>query len=433
MKLKIDLSAIIQYILIYLMFVCNNSVLYQYLFNDNKKMYIVVAGIIDLIGIFIIFYKRKRYYNFSVAIYIICMVLFFLLNFIRWNEIGGVYLMQLLGEVLLTYTAFAFSKQNFLKRYIKLVCCFSAISLIFYAIQLINPSILEKVLIHYMSNYGFTEWNGYESVFYKNHAWGMIIYGFRYGEISRNLGVFTEPGNYQVVLNSALYLLLFFQNDVGLNKREYARTFLVLVVTIITCGSTSGYMISGTMLIAWGISHSKNEFNKILKKRVAITAFIGATCLGLQFFFFREVSFIYKNFVVKILNDKGNVDVNTGTGYWRMLTLNGDIEMMKNHPFGYGISNQLAYKASISKGATGAALFNFGAQFGIIALLFLITWMMLPVIKCKKISIASKVVFAFFFIDVGIAQTLVVFPAIVIISLFISNENKKLPQSDCAG
>ena len=77
-------------------------------------------------------------------------------------------------------------------------------------------------------------------------AYEGILYLFRYShQEGRNNSIFFEPGAYQGFLNAGLFMLLFLKTDFTVKKKWVY--IGVLLTTLVTTGSTTGYLIFAVM------------------------------------------------------------------------------------------------------------------------------------------------------------------------------------------
>ncbi len=69
--------------------------------------------------------------------------------------------------------------------------------------------------------------------------------------LHRNAGIFLEPGIHQIPLNIALYYMFSdTKNRCGFKKKNYYIAVVILIVTILTTRSTTGYLSLGLILLA---------------------------------------------------------------------------------------------------------------------------------------------------------------------------------------
>lgn len=140
------------------------------------------------------------------------------------------------------FCAAVISPERFKQKYINVMLFFAAVSLVGYAIGLINPSFALR----------FPVTIGEDSVDYYNAGIYVFMQAKGYGSLvlsKRNAGICWEPGCYQVFLNIALMFLLNEQQKKP--QRLFFLKFVLLLATIITTVSTTGFAIMGLLLVLY--------------------------------------------------------------------------------------------------------------------------------------------------------------------------------------
>lgn len=149
-------------------------------------------------------------------------------------------------NVLTVWVAYMLDRNRALNLFVIIITVLAAISLAFYFITLLVGKDAVSVLFTYCS------WGRghYVNLFYS------------FSSNDRNCGIFYEPGIYQIVLNSALYILLFARESIQLNDKMYNLSMAVLAVTVITSGSTTGYLNLAFILVGMMLMKRKSEIEK---------------------------------------------------------------------------------------------------------------------------------------------------------------------------
>lgn len=78
-------------------------------------------------------------------------------------------------------------------------------------------------------------------------------------ELTRNNGIFNEPGLYQMVLNTALYFTMFFPEQLKCGAKKQERYMLILIIAIVTCQSTTGYLSLGAIIVGYLMTKQKGK------------------------------------------------------------------------------------------------------------------------------------------------------------------------------
>lgn len=142
-----------------------------------------------------------------------------------------------------------FDWDSFTKHYVDVMCVLSIVSLICFVVYMLIPSIRYIALVQ--NNAG----NTYSCLFF-------YVGG---GNFNRNYGLFWEPGAYQTFINLALLF------EVCKDKPKIS-TILILIVTVITTYSTTGYLALGLILI---LLYIRKGANSKLKLTITPILFIG--------------------------------------------------------------------------------------------------------------------------------------------------------------
>ena len=140
------------------------------------------------------------------------------------------------------FIASVISINEFCNKYIVIIVFFAAVSLVFFAVGTIYPSIATR----------FPVIIGDASVDYYNAGIYVFMQPKGYGTFqltTRNSGICWEPGCYQCFLNIALLLLLE-EKKKGI-ATYFTLKFAILVITVFTTFSTTGILILGLILVSY--------------------------------------------------------------------------------------------------------------------------------------------------------------------------------------
>lgn len=414
-------SALIQYVLIYLMMVYNGGVLYTVM-QVERPIYIkAVSYTIIILGFVAAFFNKKKYGN-QYCLYI-SIILTIGVMVVRYT-VGGAGLSVLVDYfscIMLAFLAVCVDKDMFSTRMINVVYYFAGLSLLCYLFQIFSPNILKMFLTPFKSSFAYNDWSaaayGGGVVRISYIAWGKLLFSMREGEVTRNLGIFTEPGNYQIVLNCAMFFLLFLPQFHLFNKKQMKRRFIVITLAILTTQSTSGYLILLSYYIAFFfVKQYKNLAN--IRKTILGLLFLAAFFLILDYNIRGNESLLYTAVIGKLFNE-GNVDITASTGVWRLGTIGTSALIMIRNPLGAGFDTTFSTIQQQLAGSAGGALMAFGAALGIIPFLATIIWHIRPIIKSPSLTMAAKITFMILFFQSAMAQSKVFYPFIVCISIWL--------------
>ncbi len=166
-----------------------------------------------------------------------------------------------IGYVLVLQSCIGY--QTYMRLYTKVMLAEAAISLISFVIgDLLS---LPLPLLHYE----VSSVNGFYLTPYFTLGWLNIPV------FHRNAGMFNEPGSHQIFLNFALLFLMSDETRMGMSKKKYRWAIALLIVTILSTLSTTGFICLGVVLltVAFRIKGRK------MARSIKMAAFIGLILL----------------------------------------------------------------------------------------------------------------------------------------------------------
>lgn len=420
--MKISKEALLQYGLLYLLLTLNQSVLYRDFLYEYT--YLWLLGLIMLCY----FFAKRRAFGVLKYSSLLLVGLLIAVVFVRilTNGIGlqawATWGVGVLGCV----CAFVVKPECFVCRFIKIVVTLASISIVFWCIQIIKPDILKSVLYEFDSHWTYSTWSS-ATDFTVHHykAYGVLLYSFSDIDngMVRNTSIFTEPGIYQMVLNTTLTLLLFFRDFVYTSKKYYLRSIFVIIIAIVTCQSTTGYIGMMSIILVYVFSHNISE--RIVRRRI-IYLIVVSSCLLIADFVIRGNESLLNSVVFSKVADEKGMNLETDSGYYRMVMINICIESIINNPFGVG-SKELEHLLYLSGGeGVAASILVFAAILGVIPFLFYLFWLFKPIFSlCKPAYVKLLIVFLYF--NTVLAQSSAFYPCLISFTLIaIYNRNNKL-------
>lgn len=238
---------------------------------------------------------------------------------------------------------------------------------------------------------------------------------------NRNVGIFSEPGVYQIVLNSALFCLLFLSKYKStIEAKKKMRYFYVYAIALMTCQSTTGYIGFLAIILVYFLS-SYNSIEKI-KQRIIIATIVILLYLIVEYSINGTNSLLYRAFIRKLVTSSGTISVTADSGIYRMRTLIVTIGSMIKNPLGVGydkLNAMINGYASDGDGGAGAVLFCTGAALGILTMLVIVFWTLYPVFKSRLIKMPAKLLFAFLFFNTALAQSEEIYATIIVVPIFL--------------
>lgn len=140
-----------------------------------------------------------------------------------------------IGYVLVLQSCIGY--RTYMRLYTKVMLAEAAISLISFVIgDLLS---LPLPLLHYEAS----SVNGFYLTPYFTLGWLNIPV------FHRNAGMFNEPGSHQIFLNFALLFLMSDETRMGMSKKKYCWAIALLIVTILSTLSTTGFICLGVVLL----------------------------------------------------------------------------------------------------------------------------------------------------------------------------------------
>ena len=240
----------------------------EYFMNQHMPLTTAIMGVLSAVLIVRkpkLTAKHKNVLNILIAF----MVFNTLANFsngIYFNDV----VIDIVKIVFVVSIANTISEDEFIVKYVRIMFCLAILSLICHAfIQITHGGPLPFQQAFIGSN-GLRRY----STFYHTVGWE-LNYSYHtagYGYFTRNAGIFWEPGGYQVFLNLALFLFWAKQELFELlwttrrRKRLYKMTVPILIITILSTQSTTGYicLIFNILFYLFYKNKVKSSWSKVL-------------------------------------------------------------------------------------------------------------------------------------------------------------------------
>ncbi len=295
--------AVINVLLVYLLIYLSGSWRYN-LLQDPQ----LVAGFLLAMVAWLMFSDRK----FSEAFLLYVAVFTGLLLALSLYTGGSLTLTSAISsamKMVIAYLIIRTVREKFVETYVNVIVFLAVVSLFGYMTDRFN--LFDGIIrsLPRVSNLGF------EGLLY--------VYRFPW-HIERNNSIFFEPGAYQAFLNAALFVLFFLK--LGFSRRKTLTYIVILLATLVTTFSTTGFIIFLAM------------FPAVLYKSQLLTTkgklkLVGAGVVVVMVF---SAQF-YTTFLVKI-NDYLNANEYefTYSAQARSAGTKTDIKVFKQHPFGLG-------------------------------------------------------------------------------------------------
>lgn len=388
--LKINKKAILQYLLCF----CAFSFCGAFWFELYKMPLLALTCCITF---YIFVSSRDKRLG---APIVMSLFILFSIMFVRVMSDGGIGITDWLiisSQWFIAYLVFEVDEKKALRRFVNVCAFFCIISLMFYVVQTLKPNILRMILpSQYWNKIVYGKW------FYVFRPYNLSFEG------SRNNGIFTEPGRYQVVVSAALFILFFFKDRVGYHKKVYLWLILLFTVTMITIGSTTGF-ISLAILVAFFMLNQESDQRR-LKQNIVIAILFGIIILLIEYNLKGLDSILGKY----VINKFATTDINdqASSGGARLRIIKASWETIKERPWGAG-HNYITMKLGVN--SAGAGLFRFIAALGLIPSIPLFVWILNRFFKQGYWLVG--VCFILMYLNTGSAQTYAVYSPYVVCSV----------------
>lgn len=412
---KINKKEVIGYFLIYFMLIWNQTNLGEiYLKKYSFPILILFA--------MMLFIKSKRL---SIWCGMCSGVLILVAMLLRYT-VGGIGIMALLSLLTSMYVVgvtVAYNKERIFTRVFNTIVFLATISLVLWLLCSMFPNIYKKIVPDYntlMTYRIYSDSKIYREFYYT--ARGLFLYTMREVD-GRNSSIFTEPGIYQMVLNTGIFIALF------MNKKIFCKNIklkvIILIITLCTTQSTTG-MIGLLLIIFFYLflySKKKKLFNKNIFFVLILFILIG-TVVDYQI---RDTDSIVYISIIEKLFSKGSFSlVNNASSFARVGTILISIESMIKHPLGIGYDNLQLLLKTEETGFVAAEILVFGAVWGVVPLIFVLWWIFSPLYY--KLQKSIYILFILLYVNTLLAQTNVFYPILILIPLSIKylSMNKRL-------
>ena len=404
-------TAIIQYLFLYLMFITHGSVIYN--INEQPLSYFIIA----VCCVFILI-RKGMYRNYYVLHAAILMAFMFLLSLMHSQPYFMKVAIRIVESLLLVVVTYKIDTKNFICRFVKLTLFFAVVSLFFYFIQLLNPKILETILFKQPDVVGWEEADFY----------GKWLYTYRgIYALHRNNGIFTEPGLYQMLINASLAVLLFFPQLVPFRKIQHSTSVTILVITLVTTSSTTGYIGLLIIIIAYFLKRNRLKYDKGVKRYAYLMLTTVVIASLLDYYIRAENSILYLN-VIEKFEQIGILD--NASGGARLSVIEICIGLFSLSPirllYGFGYSAVSSAIALAGVNTAGAFVFYFLAAAGLPITIYLLFPYLFKTLKYKNRLIES-IVFILLYFNSSLAQSREAYPALLLLP-FILVEMSKLEE-----
>lgn len=335
-----DSARTIKYVLMYLC-LFNSSKVFGGIYSDY---FIVTSSIITICSAIYLGIKG----NAKASWLFYCAILWILLISIKYGYLQVSSIAGLIVKLTYAYFLILILKKEFIKFYVNSVYYLAVLSIIFYAVGLVFPS-LYRILYSVLYPIG---------IFSSDRVAGFSfwVYNVHLLDFSRNSGFMWEPGAYACILNLAIFLNIV-KSELIINKKT-----VILIIALVTTFSTTGYLgiIPTLFFIVYNSNISKRAYYTI------ILVIVGLIFLDIPF----VASKIEKQYHNNFVRNKLEKDIPVPD---RFLSLKYDLEQFKKNIFiGTGPSRETRFEGySVYAGST-VGISDFMVKYGFYGIFFLL-------------------------------------------------------------
>lgn len=415
MSIEISKRALRQYMIIYIMLIFNQSNLYQNYIYQNQTLVSFIA--FSMLLILIVNHKKEAMEGISLVL--ILLIFTSVLRLLK-GGIGLEFWYEMAVKIEIVYLAILADVKHFMERFIKVVFFLALVSVIFWLFQNIGINLAQKLLYQYSTQGTYTVYDAaWNKTVHRYNGYGIFVYSFLSVYPNRNVGIFTEPGIYQSVLNMALFCIVFFANEINLSYKKVVQMFLVISAALITTQSTSGYFGFGALLVVILLRNKKDSLN--WKKYAIRLLVVGIIILGVDYFIRGGQSLFETAIFSKVFNSSNEFSLvaENSTGIWRAATFWMAILAMIRYPMGLGVDGWISFISNSVYAGPGGWPFKLGAILGIIPFIISLYWIFKP-LKYIRPDYYVIALYVFLYFNTTVAQTSAFYPVLIMVPVFLS-------------
>ncbi len=331
MTISFNAKTITHYLLVYLLIFTSGALVFK---SSNSDLILLVATAMAALAWWV---YSAREINIKFLVYLAIFVIFLLV--ISSYTHGGMPVPTIVGQVIkfmFVYFVIATVGDKFLEVYARLVILLAAVSIIGYISDQLPffSGIVSLLPLHQWSGPTGLE-SGYEG----------LLYMFRFNvHLDRNNSIFFEPGAYQFFLNSAIFILLFY--DLRLKKKQRMIGLAILLVAIATTQSTTGYITTALIMLGAFL------YSKALSNGLKLTAVIMTVLL------MALLAPLFQSVILDKITHYSSIESIRDKKDLRSFELLVDKEIIKKYPLGLGYDGYRKAFSIIGKAPLGHASSN---------------------------------------------------------------------------
>jgi hypothetical protein len=346
-------------------------------------------------------------------------ILYSIITALRNGEFLPFFTFRYITAILIAYTLFSLYSYKFFYLFEKTIFILALISLFFFLFESVNSSLFMSVINKLGLSQGYFSAEGSDVYNAGGSYYNFLVYTVGYYPnqiLQRNYGFCWEPGPFSIYLNMAITLNLYrTSNTLPLRKNTI---FWLLVVTLITTLSTTGYLVFFVTIICYILERSRNRSRYVY-------LIIFSSIFIILFLYLPFLNEKIKSLYLSGLNINDTIDLALSTGISRSGGRFGGFaiawkDFLKYPILGTGGYSQLSYGRGVVAIINGIAniLSTFGI-FGVFLFLYLLkkSSLCLSIIYKNNLRSLLFVVILFSSFGFGITSQYMLF-SFIFLSLF---------------
>lgn len=399
--MKIKTKEILPYFLIWISFMYHGSIL--------KSQYSTLMDVVAIVAIiYVLSFHRETREKGIVTFLGLLLVNIVFVRYINGGGLGITIWTRWMIQIMSIYSAYLLNKEDFFTRFIKFMAFYAGISLVCFTLQMIG---IWKIITPSIT-YGGMQFKG---------ILPLHVAGLHGDKVGRNLGVFYEPGLYQIPLNTALYFILFFQDKMLMSIKKQNKYFILILLALITTKSTTGYIAFAAIYVCYMLTTTRSKKQKgfIILASLAVIILIDSLLNG-------ENSILYNVVIGKLFDENGFNLAASGSGFYRVRTIEYVMEVIRKYPLGagYDIYNAfILFQKQYLNELVGVECLKAFAYYGTPQMILTYVYLAKTAWKRKR-NIIQWILVVFLYINTTMAQSEIFYPSLIILLLLNGDSEK---------
>lgn len=199
------------------------------------------------------------------------------------------------------------------------------------------------------------------------------------------------------------------------------RVLFILVITLITCQSTTGYIGFAVMIMVYVFT--RNHDNMHIKKKILLAVSTIIVIMAIDYLQRGTDSFLGMTVIRKLVDNSGNLSLTADTGAYRWGMILLALQTMFTNPLGVGYDS---FRGLANVGETGlvaAQIVQTGAVYGLPMFIGMLWWIIYPIIKYES-RVKQRFIIIFLYFNTALAQSSEYYPVLIMFGILFYCWNK---------